>query len=109
MLTIIDYGIGNLRSVHKAFKAVGAEAVITSSKEDVLKASKVVLPGVGSFGDGMAGLLERDLVDAVHTVIDEGKPFLGICVGMQLLFESSDELGHHQGLGILSGKVTRFR
>jgi len=108
MITIIDYGVGNLRSVYKAFKAVGSDPLISFSKKDVLTASKIVLPGVGSFGDGMAGLRERDLEDSVRTVIDQGKPFLGICVGMQLLFDRSDELGEHAGLGILSGKVTRF-
>ena len=109
MITIIDYGVGNLRSVHKAFKAVGAEPVISSKKEDVLKADKVVLPGVGSFGDGMAGLEARELIEPVKEVIAHGKPFLGICVGMQLLFESSDELGEHKGLGVLPGAVTRFK
>ncbi|KAA3646590.1 MAG: imidazole glycerol phosphate synthase subunit HisH [Chloroflexi bacterium] len=109
MITIIDYGVGNLRSVHKAFRAVGAEAMISSSKEDILKADKVVLPGVGSFGDGMAGLQERELVEPVKAMIAQGKPFLGICVGMQLLFESSDELGQHKGLGVLPGTVTRFK
>jgi glutamine amidotransferase len=108
MLALIDYGIGNLRSVQKALEHVGAEVVLTDDPQTILKAEKVVLPGVGAFGDGMKGLRERGLVDVVKEVIRVGNPFLGICVGMQLLFEESEEMGRHEGLGILPGRVVRF-
>lgn len=107
-IAIIDVGIGNLRSVQKAFEHLGAHAVATSDPEVVRSADAVVLPGVGAFGDGMAGLRARSLDRAVHGVIERGTPFFGICVGLQLLFESSEELGVHQGLGILPGHVIRF-
>ncbi|HKZ71017.1 MAG TPA: imidazole glycerol phosphate synthase subunit HisH [Anaerolineales bacterium] len=108
MIALIDYGIGNLRSVQKALEHVGAEVVLTDDPETILKAEKVVLPGVGAFGDGMKGLRARGLVDAVKEVIRVGNPFLGICVGMQLLFEESEEMGIHKGLGILPGRVVKF-
>jgi len=108
MIALIDYGVGNLRSVEKALEAVGADVRLTSQPEAILAAEKVVLPGVGAFGDGMAGLLERNLVETVQSVTERGTPLLGICLGMQLLFESSDELGHHPGLGLLPGCVQRF-
>jgi glutamine amidotransferase len=107
-VALIDYGIGNLRSVEKALQAVGAETCLTSEAEVILAADKVVLPGVGAFGDGMAGLRERGLVEVVQQVVDQGRPFLGICVGMQLLFEASEEMGEHAGLGLLPGRVKRF-
>lgn len=108
MIALIDYGIGNLRSVEKALETVGADVRLTSDPETVLAAEQVVLPGVGAFGDGMAGLVARGLEGPVRTVIERGVPFLGICVGMQLLFDESEELGRHPGLGILPGKVIRF-
>jgi glutamine amidotransferase len=108
MIALIDYGIGNLRSVEKALARAGADVVLTSNPVVILTADKVVLPGVGAFGDGMAGLEARGLLEPVREVIQRGTPFLGICLGMQLLFESSDELGTHEGLGILPGKVTRL-
>lgn len=108
MLALIDYGIGNLRSVQKALEHVGAEVVLTDDPQTILKAERVVLPGVGAFGDGMKGLRARGLVDAVKEVIRVGSPFLGICVGMQLLFEESEEMGIHEGLGILPGRVVQF-
>lgn len=108
MLALVDYGIGNLRSVEKAFNAVGAEVCVTSDPEVVRGADKVVLPGVGAFGDGMAGLEKRDLVQPIKDVVERGTPLLGICLGMQLLFEESEEHGKFGGLGFLSGKVRRF-
>jgi glutamine amidotransferase len=108
MIALIDYGIGNLRSVEKALAAAGADVRLTDDPDQILAADKVVLPGVGAFGDGVAGLHARGLVDVLETVVARETPFLGICVGMQLLFESSDELGQHEGLGFLPGRVTRF-
>lgn len=108
MIAIIDYGMGNLRSVQKGFEKVGHAAAITSDPEVVGSASKVVLPGVGAFGDAMHELRRRRLVEPVKQVIAEGKPFLGICLGLQLLFEIGHEGGRHEGLGVLSGEVVRF-
>jgi glutamine amidotransferase len=108
MIALIDYGIGNLRSVEKAFNAVGAQVELTDDPAVIAAADQVVLPGVGAFGDGMAGLKERDLVEVIKTTVSRGTPLLGICLGMQLLFESSDELGAHTGLGMLPGRVKRF-
>jgi glutamine amidotransferase len=104
----VDYGIGNLRSVEKAFNAVGAEVSVTSDPEVVRAADKVVLPGVGAFGDGMAGLVKRNLVQPIRDLVERGIPLLGICLGMQLLFEESEEHGKFGGLGFLAGKVLRF-
>lgn len=108
LIGIVDYGVGNLRSVQKAFEAVDAEARILSRAEEIPQASHLVLPGVGAFGDGMRELQTRELIPAILNFVHSGKPFLGICLGMQLLFESSNERGEHQGLGILPGKVVRF-
>jgi len=108
LIALIDYGIGNLRSVEKALTSVGAPVCLTSDPEIVLSADKVVLPGVGAFGDGMAGLEERNLIEAVIKVAQRGTPFLGICVGMQLLFDGSDEAPEQPGLGLLPGWVRRF-
>ena len=108
MIALIDYGIGNLRSVAKALSAVGGDVRLTADPDHVLAASKVVLPGVGAFGDGMAGLRERHLIETLKTVVARQTPLLGICLGMQLLFEASDELGSHDGLGFLPGRVRRF-
>lgn len=108
MIALIDYGIGNLRSVEKALTAVGAQVSLTSETGEILSADKVVLPGVGAFGDGMQGLRQRDLLGAISAVVEAGKPLLGICLGMQLLFEVSYEHGVHPGLGLLSGEVRRF-
>lgn len=107
-IALVDYGIGNLRSVEKALEAVGAEVALTSEPKVILDAEKVVLPGVGAFGDGMAGLRARGLVAVVREVVSGGTPLLGICVGMQVLFEASEELGVHAGLGLLPGQVRRF-
>jgi len=108
MIALVDYGIGNLRSVEKALQAVGAEVRLTSDPDEILSASRVILPGVGAFGDGMAGLRQRGLESALKIVAARGVPLLGICLGMQLLFEESDEIGRHQGLGLLPGRVRRF-
>ena len=108
MIALIDYGAGNVRSVHKALTAVGGEVTITQDPEIVLDAAKVVLPGVGAFGDCMTSLNQLDMIDAIHEVVRRGVPFLGICVGMQVLFEEGLEMGKHQGLGLLPGQVVRF-
>jgi glutamine amidotransferase len=109
MIAIIDYGMGNLRSVQKGFEKVGHQATITSDPEQVLTADKVVLPGVGAFEDAIAELRRRELVEPILKAIDSGKPFLGICLGLQLLFETSYENGQHKGLGVLAGDVVRFQ
>jgi len=108
MIAIVDYGMGNLRSVSKAFEAVGHEAVVTRDRATIKNASHVVLPGVGAFGDCMANLERFDLVEPIRTTIQSGKPFLGICLGLQLLFTESEEFGLHKGLGIIPGKVRKF-
>lgn len=108
MIALIDYGIGNLRSVQKALEHVGAPVQLTEDPAVILSADKVVLPGVGAFGDGMKGLRARGLVDVVRAVAQRGTPLLGICVGMQVLFETSEELGEHAGLGLLPGRVRAF-
>ena len=108
MIAIIDYQMGNLRSVQKGFERVGCAAMITSSPDDILRAEKVVLPGVGAFGDAMHELRQRGFVTPIRQIINDGKPFLGICLGLQLLFDRSYEGGEHEGLGILAGEVKRF-
>ncbi len=109
-LAIIDYGIGNLRSVQKAFEHVaeGATVTVTEDAAEILAADKVVLPGVGAFGDGMVGMRARGLVGVVEDVVARGVPLLGICVGMQILFEVGEEFGEHPGLGLLPGRVKPF-
>jgi glutamine amidotransferase len=108
MIAIIDYGMGNLRSVQKGFEKIGAEAVITADSQVVLAADKIVLPGVGAFRDCMHNLEQAGFVDPILRVIAEGRPFLGICVGMQLLFTDSVEFGLYKGLNIIPGHVLRF-
>jgi glutamine amidotransferase len=108
MITLVDSGIGNLRSVEKAFNAVGADVCLTSDPEDILEAEKVVLPGVGAFGDGMTGLKERGLIQPIKERVAREVPLLGICLGMQFLFDESEEHGRFVGLGFLQGKVRRF-
>ena len=108
MIAIIDYGMGNLRSVQKGFEKVGHQAMVTNDAQLVRSASHVVLPGVGAFEDAIAELRRRDLFKSVLDAIDSGKPFLGICLGLQLLFDVSYENGEHQGLGVLKGHVARF-
>jgi glutamine amidotransferase len=108
MIAVIDYGMGNLRSVQKGFEKVGLDAVVTSDIETIEDASKIVLPGVGAFTDCMNNLEDRGLVEPVIRGIEKGKPFLGICLGLQLLFEESEEFGNCKGLGLIKGKVKRF-
>ena len=108
MIAIVDYGVGNLRSVQKAFERVGATAVVSDEPSALDAAQGVVLPGVGAFGDGMANLRARGLVRPLLAQVGAGKPLLGICLGMQLLFEESEEMGCHTGLGLLPGRVVRF-
>jgi|TARA_B100000676_G_scaffold63655_2_gene63095 glutamine amidotransferase len=108
MIAIIDYQMGNLRSVQKAFEKAGFEATITSDAAELAKAEKVVLPGVGAFEDAIAELHRRDLVSPIKDVIAANKPFLGICLGLQLLFDMSYEGGEFEGLGIIPGEVKRF-
>lgn len=108
MIAVIDYGMGNLRSVQKAFEAVGAKAAVTRKPAEILSASSVVLPGVGAFKDCMDNLKRLDLIDVVHKSIQSGKPFLGICLGLQLLFQQSEEFGQVPGLEILAGDVVGF-
>ncbi len=107
-IVIVDYGMANLRSVQKAFEAVGASATISSDPGRVADAGKIVLPGVGAFRDAIAKLRETGLGDAVVSHIDAGRPFLGICLGFQLLFSRSHEDGVHEGLGVFPGDVVRF-
>lgn len=108
MINIIDYEMGNLRSVEKAFERLGFEARVSSKPEDITAADKVVLPGVGAFRDCITNLREGGFVEPLLEHIRVGKPLLGICVGMQMLFDESEEFGRHQGLGLIPGKVLRF-
>src|SRR5262245_30447362 len=108
MLAIIDYEMGNLRSVQKAFERVGHAATITSDPVMLADADKIVLPGVGAFRDAITALRDRKLVDPIRSAIQGGKPFLGICLGLQLLFDMSYEDGEYEGLGIVPGHVVRF-
>lgn len=108
MIAIVDYGMGNLRSVQKGFEQVGYRAIVTSQPEELAAALAVVLPGVGAFRDGMDQLIQRGLVGPILEAIAQGKPFLGICLGLQLLFRWSEEFGLHAGLGLLEGRVVRL-
>lgn len=108
MLAIIDYGAGNLRNVYMAFRRLGLEALVTNEAKQVRRANALVLPGVGAFGDGIGNIRALGLEEAIVSAIRDSVPFLGICVGLQLLFEVSDEMGEHRGLGVLGGRVRRF-
>ena len=108
MVTIIDYGIGNLRSIEKAFQAVGTDVLRTDDPDAIATAERLVLPGVGAFGACINEIRSREVEDAIHAAIDRGIPFLGVCVGMQLLFDEGLEHGTHQGLGLLPGQVVHF-
>lgn len=108
MIAIIDYDAGNIRSVEKALVSLGQEVKITGDPEEILRADKVILPGVGAFGDAMANLNRCNLVPVIHEVVKKGTPFLGICLGLQLLFERSDETPGVEGLGILKGEILRI-
>lgn len=105
---LIDAGTGNLHSVQNALRSLGYNILVTGRPEDVLRPGRVILPGVGAFGHFMAGLCQAGLDEAVRRVVQRGDPLLGICVGMQALFEGSDEMGENRGLGLLAGRVTRF-
>ena len=108
MIAIIDYDAGNLRSVEKALLSLGETPVITRDRNTILGADKVILPGVGSFGDAMGRLSQYGLVDVIHETVDQGTPFLGICLGLQLLFACSEESEGVEGLGILPGKILKI-
>ena len=108
MITIVDYQMGNLRSVQKAIERVGGTATISSDASEIAAAEKLILPGVGAFGDAMSEISRRDLANPIRDFVASGRPFLGICLGLQLLFEQGYEHGTHQGLGILPGEVVRF-
>lgn len=107
-VVIVDYGRGNLFSLSRALEHLGATPVVTSDPAVVASAERLILPGVGAFGDGMDNLRARGLVEPVKAYAKTGRPLLGICLGMQLLLEESDEFGRHEGLGLVPGKVTRF-
>jgi imidazole glycerol-phosphate synthase subunit HisH len=109
MIAIVDYEMGNLRSVQKGFERVGHSATITGDPAVLADAEKVVLPGVGAFRDAIAALRKRKLVDPIREAVRSGKPFLGICLGLQLVFDRSFEDGEHEGLGLVPGNVVRFR
>lgn len=108
MIAILDYDAGNIRSVEKAFQYLGEETVLSRDRDEILAADKVVLPGVGAFGDAMNKLKDYNLVNTIYDVVDKKTPFLGICLGLQLLFESSDETPGVSGLGILPGNILRI-
>jgi imidazole glycerol-phosphate synthase subunit HisH len=109
MIAIIDYEMGNLRSVQKAFERVGHAATITSDPAMLADAEKIVLPGVGAFRDAIGALRARKLAEPIRAAVESGKPFLGICLGLQLLFDKSFEDGEHAGLGVLPGEVVKFK
>jgi len=108
MIAIVDYGMGNLRSVQKAFEFLGVQAEVTQDPRKVGKAKKVVMPGVGAFGDCMRNLRTSGLYDSVREAANSDRPFLGICLGLQALFEESEEGGRHSGFGVVRGRVIRF-
>ncbi len=108
MIAIIDYGVGNLASVLNAFKKIGISAFITSNKEEILNASKVVLPGVGAFNDAFTTLDSLGFVEVINSLVKKHTPILGICVGMQMLFEGSFEFGYHKGLGLVKGNCEKI-
>lgn len=105
MIAIIDYGMGNLRSVQKAFEFVGYDAIVTDDIEKIRKADKIVLPGVGAFGDAIKTIREKHIDEEIYKAVDLKKPFLGICLGMQMVFDKSYEYGEHEGLGIIKGEI----
>ena len=108
MVAIVDYDAGNLRSVEKALRALGMEPVISRNPEEILSADRVILPGVGSFGEAMGRLEQYHLIEVLHEVVKENIPLLGICLGMQVLFESSEECPSVNGLGILKGEILKI-
>jgi imidazole glycerol-phosphate synthase subunit HisH len=108
-IVIVDYGMGNLRNVQKGFEKIGLEAKLTRNKKEIGRASAIVLPGVGAFKDCMENLEKYGLVDPLLRSIEKGKPYLGICLGLQILFSQSEEFGTHKGLDLIRGKVVKFR
>ena len=108
MIAMIDYDAGNIKSVEKALQKLGADVIITKDSQEILYADKVILPGVGAFGDAMNNLKKYGLDEVIHQVVEKGTPFLGICLGLQLLFERSDESPEAVGLGILKGEILRI-
>jgi glutamine amidotransferase len=108
MIALIDYGISNLRSVQKAFEHLETEVTLVDTPDRLAQADRLILPGVGAFPAGMQGLRERGLIDPIKQAVRAGKPLVGICLGLQLLFDSSDEMGETQGLGLMPGRVTRL-
>jgi glutamine amidotransferase len=107
-VTVLDYGVGNLHSVVKALRHAGAEVMVTAEPRAVASAERLVLPGVGAFSDGMAGLRDRGLVEPLKTYVETGRPLLGICLGMQLLLTASEEFGAHAGLALIPGRVVEI-
>lgn len=108
VIAILDYDAGNIKSVEKAVQLLGRDVTVTRDEETILEADKVILPGVGAFGDAMRKIHQYGLYEAIHEVVDRGTPFLGICLGLQLLFEESEESPGVEGLGILKGKILRI-
>ncbi len=108
MIAIMDYDAGNIKSVEKALQFIGEDAVVSRDRDEILSADKVVLPGVGAFGDAMSKLKEYNLVNTIYDVVDKKTPFLGICLGLQLLFENSEETPGVAGLGVLQGEILRI-
>jgi imidazole glycerol phosphate synthase, glutamine amidotransferase subunit len=108
MIAILDYDAGNIKSVEKAMQLLGQEVTVTRERETILRADKVILPGVGAFGDAMDKIRQYGLYEVIHEVVDKGTPFLGICLGLQLLFERSEESPKAEGLGVLKGEVLRI-
>jgi glutamine amidotransferase len=108
MIALIDYGAGNVRSVEKALRTVGADVTVTQDPQTILAAEKVVLPGVGAFADCMRSLRRLKMIAPIQAIVERGTPFLGICVGLQVLFEEGEEMGLHEGLGLLPGRVVPF-
>jgi glutamine amidotransferase len=108
-IVIIDYGMGNLRNVQKGFEKIGFEAKLTRNKKEIESASAIVLPGVGAFKDCMENLEKYGLVDPLLRSVEKGKPYLGICLGLEILFSESEEFGTHKGLDLIRGKVVKFR
>lgn len=107
-VTIVDYGMGNLFSVQRAFEHCGAEVKLSSDPAEIASADRLVLPGVGAFADGMAGLRERGLIEPIREYAAKERPFLGICLGMQMMMDIGEEFGHHEGLGLIGGKVVQI-
>lgn len=108
MIAVLDYDAGNIKSVEKALQSLGAQVLVTRNREEILKADHIILPGVGAFGDAMKKLETYGLIPVIREVVDKGIPFLGICLGLQLLFDESEEAPGAKGLGILPGKIVRF-